>query len=354
MLNLGGVRDSAEFNKRLGVTAALFVAYRLGTYIPLPGIDAEALSRLSGPSLERISILALGVTPFMTILILAELLKVVAPPVRRWEQADLRNRDKLNRIVVGLSLLAAAAQASGLALALEDVGHLVEEPGTPFRLTTVATLVGGAAIAIWLANQITRHGLGSGVWLLLVAPWIAKDLSHTTALAFWQGSSSSLAVLLLVGWAFAILLLGAIVGLVRAGGRTLETAATCLWSVLLANSTWTWGALGVALIAGGWTSPGNPILLLVLAVLVALFVYLYMRSLRIAGAAVPAIAPTVLAVALAAIALADIVLTMQFGFVVSLAGHLILIAVVAMSILALWWQPPFEASAAVQTHDEPA
>ena len=85
-----------------------------------------------------------------------------------------------------------------------------------------------------------------------------------------------------------------------------------------------------------------------------MFAHLYMRSLRIAGAAVPAIAPTVLAVALAAIALADIVLTMQFGFVVSLAGHLILIAVVAMSILARWWQPPFEASAAVQTHDEPA
>lgn len=362
MLDLGGVRDSAEFTRRLAVTAALLVVYRLGTSIPLPGINPEALARLGGTAVERISIFALGITPFVTVLILAELLKVLAPGVRRWEQAEPRNRTRLNRIVFGLGLLAAAAQASGLALALEDVRSLVDEPGTQFRLTCIATLVGGVAIVTWLADQITRHGLGSGVWLVFLTPWLAEVPSRIAALAMsWPNWGPAVSVLLLIGCAVAVLVLAAIVGLIRAGGTSLEMAATCLWSVLLADAAWPWLLLAIAALLGGgslaglaWLGPGHPIALLVLAALVVLFTHLYLRSQRMAGVtSFSAIAPALAAAALAAIALADMVLATQLGLV-PLAGHLILVAVVALSLLARWWQPPFEVAAPNTPHDDPA
>ena len=362
MLDLGGVRDSAEFTRRLAITAALLAVYRFGAQIPLPGIDSEALAQLGGTAVERISIFALGITPFITILILAELLKVLAPGVRRWEQAEPRNRTRLNRIVFGLALLAAAAQASGLALALEDVRSLVDEPGTQFRLTCIATLVGGVAIVIWLADQITRHGLGCGVWLVFLTPWLAEVPSRIAALAMsWPSWGPAVSVQLLIGGTLAVLVLAAIVGLIRAGGTSLEMAATCLWSVLLADAAWPWLLLAIAALLGGgslaglaWLGPGHPLALLALAGLVALFTHLYLRSQRMAGvASFSAIAPALVAVALAAIALADMVLATQLGFV-PLAGHLILVAVVALSLLAQWWQPPFAKSPSVETHDTPA
>jgi len=355
MLELGGVRDSAEFTRRLTVTAALLVAYRLGTHIPLPGTNLEGLSHLSGAAVERISIFALGVTPLISVLILAELLKVLAPRVRRWEQADPHHHIKLTRIVVGLSLLAAAAQASGIALALENVTGLVDEPGTPFRLTTIATLVGATAIVIWLADQITRHGLGSGMWLLLVTPWLAAVPHRIAVLASWHGPTSHLAVVLLVGCALAALVLASVIGLIRAAnGSTLDVAATCLWSLLLAGTAWPWLLLFVELIVGGGSlraggaliDPANPILLLVLAGLVVLFVHLYLRSQHIAGAPVNlALPPALFGSALAAIKFVEILLAMQLAWVVPLAAHLILIAVVALSLLQRWWQPPIDVSA---------
>ncbi len=354
MLDLGGVRDRTGFARSLAVTAAALVVYRLGMHIPLPGFTAKALSQVNGATLERISILALGITPFVTILILAELLKVVAPNVRRWEQAEAHNRVKLNRIVVGLSLLAAAAQASGLALALEDVTHLVEEPGTPFRLTCIATLVGGTAIVIWLADLITRRGLGSGAWLLLVTPWLADLLPRAAALAAWQNDVSHIALELLIGCALAALVLAATVALIHAGASTLQSAATCLWSVLLAATAWPWLVLVIGLIAGGgninatgsWMSPANPLLLLVLAGLVALFAHLYIRSQRLAGTALQlALPPAVFAGTLAAIKFADMVLATQLAGLVPLSAHLVLVAVVALSLLAQWWRPPFAAVA---------
>ncbi len=343
MLDLGGVRDSAEFTRRLAITAGLLIAYRLGTFIPLPGIDPEALARLGGVA-ERISILALGITPFLSILILAELLKVLAPSVRRWVHTEVRNRDKLNRIVVALSLLAAAAQASGLVLALEDVPHLVDQPGTPFRLTCIATLVGSTAIVIWLADQITRHGLGSGVWLLLVTPWIADLLPRFAALASWQNAASLVAFELLIGIALAALVLAFAVRLINAGGGTVNSAETSLWSMLLAKSAWPWLLLVVALLLADGPiglAPGHPAALIVLAALVALFVHLYLRSQRLAGiTAISPIPRAVLGGGLAAITLFDVGLAAQLGWLVPLAGHLVIIAIVALSLLARWWQPP--------------
>jgi preprotein translocase subunit SecY len=248
-------------------------------------------------------------------------------------------------------------------LALEDVKHLVDEPGTAFRLTCIATLVGATAIVIWLADQITRHGLGSGVWLLLVTPWLAEIPARIAGLAAsWSDWGPAVSVLLLIGCAVSVLVLAAIMRLLKAGGAPREMAATSLWSVLLADAAWPWLILVVALIAGGgglqdvgsWLNPAHPFALLVLAGLVVVFTHLYLRSQRMAGVtSFSAIPSALVGAALAAIALADMVVATQMGLV-PLAGHLILIAVVALSLLARWWQPPFDEAGQPEPDDEPA
>lgn len=355
---LGGVRDPDEFARRLAITVAALLVYRLGALIPLPGISFEALRYLGGAAIERISIVGLGIAPFLTVLIFAELAKILFPRLRYWEGADPRHGARLSRILVALAILVAAVQALGIAGALEDIASLVEEPGPRFRFACVATLAAGSAVVIWLADQITRHGLGSGAWLLLVTPWVA-DLPHRIAgvIVSWHDLGPTVPLQLLIGCVVAVLVLAAIVGLIQAGGDTLATAATCLWPALLAATAWPWLLLSIAVLAGGgslsalaWLDPSHPFALLAFAGLVAAFTYLYLRSQRIAGAKVPAMPPAVAAGALAVIALADMVLATQLGWLVALAGHLIIIAVVALSLLARWWKPP--AALAVQREEQ--
>ena len=152
----------------------------------------------------------------------------------------------------------------------------------------------------------------------------------------------------------------AIAGLVRANGGSLATAATCLWSVLLAGAAWPWLMLGVALLAGGgslaqastWIAPTHPLALLLLAGLVVVFAYLYTRAQRVSGVAAPAPVPTaVLAGTLAAITLANIGLPPLSARLLPRAGHLVILAVVALSILDRWWTPPFAEGAESKTAD---
>lgn len=340
-MNLGTVRDYDELVRRLLVTAAVFIAYRLGTQLPLPGLAPDALSQLRGLAHDHISILALGITPYVTVLILVELVKVLAPRLRGWELAQPRNGMMLGRIVLVLSLLAAAAQASGLALAFEDVPNLVEEPGTPFRLVCIMTLVAGSALVIWLADLITREGLGSGVWLMLASAWIAR-LPDQTAASLSRAPAALSVLELVIGWGLAAALLAALVAVIRAGSSTRQTAPTCLWTRLLAEAVWPW----LILILGGLTgmgsylaSPVNPIALVALMGLIVLFTHFYARSLQRAQQPVPPMPSSLLGGVLALVAVA--VWIFPFGYAMPLAGHLVLTAAVALTILERWWVAPF-------------
>jgi hypothetical protein len=219
----------------------------------------------------------------------------------------------------------------------------------------MATLVGGTAIVIWLADQITRHGLGSGVWLVLLTGWFTT-LPFGSAGTEWLGLFDGLTAGTIIGWGVAAVLLAAVVALILAGGRTRETAATCLWSKLLAGTVWPWLIIVIGLILGGgslenadsWLAPGLPLYLLqvlALAALVAVFAHLYIRAQRIAGATQAShLPPAVLAGGLAAIAFADMASARLLpSGALSFVGRHILVAVVMTSILARWWQPPFEA-----------
>ena len=288
MWDLGAMRDRGDLARRLAVTAVALIVYRLGAHIPLPGLDPHALALLygsDGTAVERISILALGIYPLVSVLILAELAKLLVPALRRWERADVRNRDNLNRWIVLLAIGAAVVQGTGYAGALENVTQLVMEPGVPFRIACAATIVAGTAFVIWLADLITRHGLGSGVWLLFVVPTLADLSSCVGAIGGLLAEASVSATAVLACLAFVVIAVAAITAIVGTAQPAEEAAANCLWPVLLSYALLPWLLVITGLAASGgdpttaatWVEPGGSLRIAMLAGLLGLFVYLYTR-----------------------------------------------------------------------------
>ena len=166
--------------QRVGVTAAVLTISLLLTYVPAPGLSPGAIERLAtatGDSasiaVSRLSIVALGLSPILSALIAGEVLKLAAPSLYGLED-DPRRGHKFNRAVLILGLIFAAFQAYGITTALEaiqlpDGMAMIDEPGTLFRVSYMVTLVAGVALTYWLAEIITRHGIGSGFWVMLLA-----------------------------------------------------------------------------------------------------------------------------------------------------------------------------------------
>jgi hypothetical protein len=166
-----------HFMTRFAVTLGTLAIYRLGTHLPLAGIDQAALANLyrgSGSALavERISVFSLGVTPIISTLVLVEVVRLASSRFNDWAGATAANARRVDHYVLIGSLLLAAVQGYGIATALEEAKNLVDEPGPQFRLMVVATLVAGTALLVWLAALISRHGVGSGLWILLLAPYL--------------------------------------------------------------------------------------------------------------------------------------------------------------------------------------
>jgi preprotein translocase subunit SecY len=338
MFQLGALRDAAEFRRRLFITAVLLIVYRLGRQIPFP--DADLQARFSRP----VGVLLFDLAPLVTVIILAELLKTAAPAVRRWCEASDRNRYWTNSVVIALCLLFAAGQATWFSIGLAPWA----------RTTTVISLVSGTAIVIWLADQITRHGLGSGVWLLLVSGSVAA-LPEAIADTKWWSPFNGFNEAAAVGWAVVIALFAPVVALVLAGGRTFATAATCLYSKLMAGFVQTWLitlvwyilASGSLEAAQYWLARfplSHPLQLFLLALVVVATVLLYVRSQRIAGSKdISPVPPVVLAGVLAAIIVASMALPMYLAAGHGLWGRHLLLGVVVLVILDRWWTPPSSA-----------
>ena len=159
----------SEMYRRLLFTFGILLAYRLGCQIPIPGINIEVLSRLDGPlKTETVSIFALGVTPFLSALLIFEFIKLIIPPLARWEIADPNNARRLGRYPYFLALVMAGLQASGVANALYGISGLIDGP--EWETTIAVTLVAGTMLLGWLGDRITVRGLGNGFWLLLITP----------------------------------------------------------------------------------------------------------------------------------------------------------------------------------------
>jgi preprotein translocase subunit SecY len=191
-LNFGAFAKAEELKKRIWFTLAALLVYRLGTYIPIPGINpvafAEAfrsqssgilgmINMFAGGAIERMAIFALNIMPYISASIIMQLMQSVVPTLETLKKEGEQGRKQLNQYTRYLTVVLAAFQAFGIAYGLEGQsggsGRVVLEPGLFFRLTTVATLVGGTIFLMWLGEQITARGVGNGTSLIIMAGIVA-------------------------------------------------------------------------------------------------------------------------------------------------------------------------------------
>ncbi|QQR69158.1 MAG: preprotein translocase subunit SecY [Alphaproteobacteria bacterium] len=192
--NIWGVFSKAtELKRRLWFTLGALVIYRLGTYIPTPGIDPNVLSQIfaqhrggilgmfdmfSGGALGRMTIFALNIMPYISASIIIQLLTAVMPTLETLKKEGESGRKKLNQYTRYLTVVLAVVQAYGIAVGLEGMNaagvSVVMDPGFFFRLTTVITLTGGTVFLMWLGEQITARGIGNGISLIIFSGIVAN------------------------------------------------------------------------------------------------------------------------------------------------------------------------------------
>jgi len=232
--NVSSIPKIPELNKKLLFTALMLVCYRLGVFVPIPGIDPEQISRLfeqtsgtifdilnmfSGGALEQASIFALGVMPYITASIIMSLLVKAFPTLEAMQKEGEAGRRKINQYSRYGTILICLVQGFMLAITLESGGFgqagigssVATDPGWGFRLTTVITLTAGAMLVMWLGEQITEHGIGNGISLI-----IAISILSGIPGGFWNMvrliKTDELTVLgLLIIFIFLILIMGLIV-----------------------------------------------------------------------------------------------------------------------------------------------
>ncbi|QDO98928.1 preprotein translocase subunit SecY [Ferrovibrio terrae] len=192
-LNLGAFSKATELKKRIWFTIGALIVYRLGTYIPLPGIDPQIMADIfrqqaggilgmfnvfAGGALERMTIFALNIMPYISASIIVQLLTAVTPQLEALKKEGEAGRKKLNQYTRYGTVFLALIQSYGIAVGLEGMtgsrGGAVMDPGMFFRLTTVVTLTGGTLFLMWLGEQITQRGVGQGISLIIFAGIIAE------------------------------------------------------------------------------------------------------------------------------------------------------------------------------------
>ena len=179
---------ATDLRNRILFTLGLLIVYRIGTWIPVPGIDGLALrefmeeaaqgiggimSMFTGGALGRMGIFALGIMPYISASIIVQLLTSMVPQLEQLKKEGEQGRKKINQYTRYGTLGLAILQAYGLAVSLE-AGELVTDPGMFFRLSCVITLVGGTMFLMWLGEQITARGIGNGISLIIFVGIIAE------------------------------------------------------------------------------------------------------------------------------------------------------------------------------------
>ena len=212
----GALAKADELKKRLWFTVGALIIYRLGTYLPLPGIDPNALADIfsqqssgilgmfdmfSGGALGRMTIFALNIMPYITASIIMQLMTAIVPSLESLKKDGEAGRKMINQYTRYLTVLLASVQGYGMAVGLEAASGVVNDPGLFFRVTTVVTLVGGTLFLMWLGEQITSRGVGNGISLIIFAGIVANlptALAGTLELGRTGALSSLLIILLLV------------------------------------------------------------------------------------------------------------------------------------------------------------
>jgi preprotein translocase subunit SecY len=221
-----------ELARRIAFTLGALLIYRLGTWIPLPGINTR--SQLPGGLIAPVSIFAISILPYFTAAILIQLASMASSKLSGLSRGGEAGRRNIVRYTISLTILLTAFQAFGIASGLQRIPNLVSDPGGLFLLSTTVTLTGGTAFLIWLSEVITVRGIGNGLALILFANIAAKlpsSVASTVRLA-WHGTLSFERVsLLTMLW---IALLGLVIFVELARRRVpVEFAARTLGGRLL-------------------------------------------------------------------------------------------------------------------------
>src|SRR5215470_6276058 len=205
-LNFAAFAKADELKKRIWFTLGALIVYRLGTYIPIPGINPQALAEVfrqnqsgllgmfdmfSGGAVGRMAIFALNIMPYISASIIIQLLTTVSPHLEQLKKEGEQGRRQMNQYTRYGTVLLAAIQAYGIAVGLEGAGHVVLDPGLFFRLTTVISLVGGTVFLMWLGEQITARGIGNGISLIIFSGIVA-NLPHALAGTLELGRTGAL------------------------------------------------------------------------------------------------------------------------------------------------------------------
>ena len=191
-LNLSAFAKAEDLKKRLWFTLGALIIFRLGTYIPLPGINPAAFAAtfktqqggilgmfnmLGGGALQRLAIFALNIMPYISASIIMQLMSSINPKLEALKKEGEAGRKQINQYTRYLTVFLAALQAYGISVGLEGqhnaAGSVVNDPGMFFRATTVITLVGGTMFLLWLGEQITQRGVGNGTSLIIFAGIVA-------------------------------------------------------------------------------------------------------------------------------------------------------------------------------------
>ena len=223
-MNIGSFAKATELHKRLLFTLGALIVYRLGTYVPIPGVNSAAFlqffqnpdgqrgildmfNMFSGGAVERMAVFALNVMPYISASIIVQLMGAVYPP---WEklrkEGGESGRKQLNQYTRYLTVVLALAQSFGIAVSMNAQQGFVDNPGIFFIISTVTVLTGGTMFLMWLGEQVTSRGVGNGISLIIFAGIVAV-LPGTLARLFGlaqQGQMSAFALLFIFAMAIAV------------------------------------------------------------------------------------------------------------------------------------------------------
>jgi preprotein translocase subunit SecY len=225
-LNFATFSKATELKKRIWFTLGALIVYRIGTYIPVPGVDASVMGEMlaqhgggilgmfdmfSGGALGRMTVFALNIMPYISASIIIQLMTAAVPTLEALKKEGEQGRKKLNQYTRYLTVLIAIVQSYGIAVGLEGMrgsfGAAVIDPGMFFRLSCVVSLVGGTMFLMWLGEQITARGIGNGISLIIMAGIVANVPSALASL-FELGRTGALSPFFIIAF---ILLAAAVI-----------------------------------------------------------------------------------------------------------------------------------------------
>ncbi len=210
-----------ELRKRIFFTIGMLLIYRLGVFVPTPGIDSERLRSLfdqasstvfgivnmfSGGALENFSVLALGIMPYISVSIIIQLLTTTIKPLEELSKEGDQGRRVITKYTRWFTILLALAQGFAISVGLESQG-VVSDPGIAFRCKTALTLTTGTAFLMWLGEQITERGIGNGISLLIMAGIVARmpaTLFHTASMIN-TGEITPFGIFAILGFGVAVI-----------------------------------------------------------------------------------------------------------------------------------------------------